>query len=107
MIEPRAARRASRRPSLLHRLRIGMCGFGEHPWRSVDRTRRFYLDALAPEMELRFADDPAALRDVDAVLSFAGEPAWRAVAGADVPYLFAVHGGATVEHATLRGHADR
>jgi glycosyltransferase involved in cell wall biosynthesis len=89
------------------RTRLGLYGFGEHPWRSVDRTRRFYLEALAPRFELVFAEGGLDARAVDAVLSFGGDRAWSEVAGATVPYLFAVHGGATLDHVLLRSYADR
>lgn len=91
----------------MKRKRLGMHGFGEHPWRSVDRTRLFYLEALAPEFELSFHDGAFSGRDVDAVLSFVGSSAWDDLSSAAVPYLFAIHGGATLEHAALRGYAGR
>jgi glycosyltransferase involved in cell wall biosynthesis len=92
---------------MMKRKRLGMHGFGEHPWVSVDRTRRFFLDALKPEFELVFGDEPFAAGSVDAVLAFVGTTAWDDVATASVPYLFAIHGGATLDHVALRSHAGR
>ncbi len=89
------------------RKRLGMHGFGEHPWRSVDRTRQFYVQALAPEFELVFGDEPFQDGAVDAVLSFVGNTAWDDLCSAHVPYLFAIHGGATLDHVALRGYAGR
>src|SRR4051812_21338029 len=88
-------------------LRLGLQGFGEHPWRSVDRTRLFYLEALDAEFELVFGEGRFETGTVDAVLSFVGDAAWQQVSGATVPYLFSIHGGATIDHARLRGYAGR
>ncbi|HKY36110.1 MAG TPA: glycosyltransferase family 4 protein [Polyangiaceae bacterium] len=91
----------------MKKIRLGLHGFGEHPWRSVDRTRGFYLDALTPEFELSFAEGSFAESGVDAVLSFVGGSAWDDLCSAKVPYLFAIHGGATLDHVALRSHAGR
>jgi glycosyltransferase involved in cell wall biosynthesis len=91
----------------MKKIRLGLHGFGQHPWRSVDRTRGFYLDALAAEFELSFAEGPFPPGRVDAVLSFVGGSAWDDLRSATVPYLFAIHGGATLDHVALRSYAGR
>ncbi|MBC7975077.1 MAG: glycosyltransferase, partial [Myxococcales bacterium] len=86
-------------------MRLGLAGFGRHPWASVERTRRFYERAFEGwELEL-IGDAPEAwfARGPDAILSFSGSRIWRRTPHPDCPLVFALHGGAVVDYEPL-GH---
>ena len=71
----------------------------------MDWTRRFFLSALSSAFELVFLNDSDPDAGLDAVLSFCGAAGFARLKAASVPYLFAVHGGATLEISALREHA--
>jgi glycosyltransferase involved in cell wall biosynthesis len=90
------------------RRRIAVYGAEPHRWQSVDRTRRFYLDALGAAFDLvALGDAEPPPAGVGAVLSYSGSGGWRHLAPRSVPHLFAVHGGATLDHEALRQSASR
>lgn len=90
-------------PSSPDRLRLGVAGAEEHFWPSVDRTRRFYLDALQRRFEVvPLEGDSGAPADLDALLNFAGPLAWHLPEHPPYPLLFGMHGGAVLEPGLLR-----
>ncbi|HEY2030488.1 MAG TPA: glycosyltransferase family 4 protein [Myxococcales bacterium] len=89
------------------RRRLGVTGFGTHPWPSVERTRRFYERALSARFELvpvRSAEDA---ERVDALLSFSGNVAWELARHPPCPLIFAMHGGAIVDQPFLATALER
>jgi glycosyltransferase involved in cell wall biosynthesis len=72
---------------------VGLYGFGEHPFRSLETTRRFYLHALR-DFELRVLEERSHPSGVDAVVIFWGAGSWPAPR--DYPVLVALHGGAAL-----------
>jgi glycosyltransferase involved in cell wall biosynthesis len=84
-------------------MRLGLSGFGRHPWPSVERTRQFYLRAFEGwNLEL-LGDSPDAwfAHEPDAILSFSGSRMWERTPHPPCPLLFALHGGAIVDHEPL------
>jgi glycosyltransferase involved in cell wall biosynthesis len=89
-------------------MRLGLYGFSPHRWPSVERTRQFYLRAFEGwDLEFLGEDEDAWFQQQpDAILSFAGGRIWRRTPHPPCPLLFALHGGAVVDHEPLR-HALR
>jgi len=85
---------------------IGIEGFKPHQWPSVERTRKFYERALGSQFELRQINDSTDLAEpqCDALLGFVGNRMWRLPAHPDIPFLFAIHGGAIVGYEFLGQH---
>ncbi len=86
-------------------IRLGLSGCEPHPWPSVERTRRFYLQALGSELDLA----EGWLETLpDAVLNFTGPEGWERLAShPPCPLLFALHGGPVLDREHLRAHAGR
>lgn len=57
---------------------IGLLGFQQHRWQSVERTRRFYERTLAAEFDLRIADTNGQFSGLklDAIVNFSGHMGW-------------------------------
>ncbi|HET9166147.1 MAG TPA: glycosyltransferase family 4 protein [Candidatus Angelobacter sp.] len=84
-------------------MRIGVCGFLEHKWQSVERTRKFYEAALQREFEIVPLDHLAeAWPEIDAVLDFTGAQCWALERHPGVPMFFALHGGVVLDQPFLR-----
>lgn len=76
------------------RLRVGLAGFSEHPWRSVDKTRRFFLNAIEKKFEYEFVDSSDFSGDV--LLNFSSSKWWQSREN-DFPVIHCIHGGATID----------
>jgi glycosyltransferase involved in cell wall biosynthesis len=102
---PRPARRAD-----AHRRRVALVG-GPHPgWQSLERTYRFYRNALEAEFDIEVVAHVSGswrANGFDAVVSFSGAGCWELDSHPDCPLLFALHGGAVVSRDFLRHHLPR
>lgn len=87
--------------------RLGVAGFGTHPWPSVERTRRFYERALSGHFQLVPVQSSEDAEGVDALLSFSGNAAWNLVRHPPCPLIFAMHGGAIVDQPFLATALER
>ncbi|MDJ0841146.1 MAG: glycosyltransferase [Acidobacteriota bacterium] len=88
-------------------LRCGITGAGKHFWQSVNRTRRFYLNALEQRFTLvpeRESEDGWFDPLPDAVLNFSGNRCWQRSQHPDCPMLFGMHGGAVLDQPFLHRH---
>ncbi|MBL3659033.1 glycosyltransferase family 4 protein [Fulvivirga sediminis] len=76
--------------------KIGITGGGKHAWVSVDRTRRFYIDALQQDFDLVFIDNIQQVEayDIDLLLNFAGNIGWEVAGKISCPVIYCAHGGA-------------
>jgi len=74
------------------RLKVGLYGFEPHPFRSLNRTRRFYLEALGCFELVPITGREAQLPPLDALISFWGEHFWQPMER-DFPVFTALHGG--------------
>jgi glycosyltransferase involved in cell wall biosynthesis len=84
-------------------MRVGVFGFGEHAWTSVERTRRFYLRALGDVFELCFSEPGGGFVTLpEVILNFSGRTCWEISPRPDCPLVFALHGGPVLDHAFLR-----
>ncbi|MCH9648207.1 MAG: glycosyltransferase [Deltaproteobacteria bacterium] len=93
-----------------HRPAIGLCGFEEHPWASLNRTRAFYLRALAEEFETTLVEDvvaAAASGRFAALVNFFGRDCWDLPQHPDCPLLLALHGGPVLDQEFLRSRLER
>lgn len=79
---------------------IELYGGTEHPWPSVERTRRFYLHALR-EHALSDAR-PGQPGKADAYLQFAGGECFSFRPHPDASLVIAMHGGPIVSHEGIR-----
>jgi glycosyltransferase involved in cell wall biosynthesis len=81
-------------------MHVAALGFEQHPWQSVDRTRRFYLRA----MRRAFAVSHTATvprRPVDAAMAFVSDAIWDAAPDRRWPLVIAMHGALVVQRALL------
>ncbi|MBL6449296.1 glycosyltransferase family 4 protein [Fulvivirga sp. 29W222] len=76
--------------------KIGITGGDKHAWVSVDRTRRFYIDALNQEFDLVFIENAQQLdeNEIDLLLNFAGNIGWEVAGKVSCPIIYCAHGGA-------------
>ena len=92
---------------LRKRISVGVDGFGEHPWPSVERTRKLYQRALLSQFNVQQLDhlpDEEFYRGHDALLSFYSQRCWQLPEHPDCPLLFALHGAAVLQQDFLRAH---
>src|SRR5215204_5766848 len=91
-------------------MRLGLSGFGKHPWQSIERTRQFYARSLGAAFDLYYlggdADGWFNSRP-DAVLNFTGSRCWQLGQHPNCPLLFAMHGGPILNQTFLRAHLGR
>jgi glycosyltransferase involved in cell wall biosynthesis len=85
------------------RPRLGVFGLGQQRWPSLNRTRRFYREALEGEFAL---EDVEAAREpqpgtFDALLNFSGSHLWKRGREWECPLLFAMHGGPILDYSRL------
>jgi glycosyltransferase involved in cell wall biosynthesis len=86
---------------------IGLSGALGHPWPSVNRARRFYLQALTTEFEVLHAEEqPGQWFSPlpDAVLNFSGSRCWNLDPHPACPLLFAMLGGPVLDSDFLLAH---
>lgn len=89
--------------------KLGLLGFQQHPWTSVERTRRFYTRALSEQFELHYFDQETSdstLASCDAVLDFTGVRCWDLHERA-FPFLCALHGGPIINYHFIRQHLGK
>ncbi len=82
---------------------IGLLGFQQHRWQSVERTRRFYERTLAAEFDLRIADTNGQFSGLklDAIVNFSGHMGWELVPHPPCTLVFALHGGPVLDYRFL------
>lgn len=93
-----------------NKIKLGVDGFLEHPWPSVERTRRFYERALISEFDVEVLDAREGqdfYTGCDAILSFYSQRCWELQQHPPVPLLFALHGGAVLHQDFMRPHLGR
>ena len=78
------------------RYRLGTHGLTTHGFASINRTIRFYEQALAAAFDLVPLGAEDKVENLDGVLSFGGSRWWRERPRPDCPLIFAIHGGAVV-----------
>jgi len=85
---------------------VGTQGLTVHGFPSINRTRRFYQEALGEEFELVPLSPQDSTDELDAILSFGGSRWWEQRPRPSCPILFAIHGGAIInpEIAALSDH---
>jgi glycosyltransferase involved in cell wall biosynthesis len=91
-------------------MRIGLTGFSEHFWPSINRTRRFYWKALTSFFDvlpIEEADDLSVSPQLDAILNFTGSRCWMLDKHPAYPLLFGMHGGPILDYAFLRNHLEK
>lgn len=89
---------------------MAACGLGSHDWPSVNRTARFYLEALTAmgARVLHTADGGWPRQAIDIGINFSGGDGWERAAGPrDFPLMFAMHGGCVLDAGFLRGALPR
>ena len=75
---------------------LGITGGSKHAWVSVDRTRRFYIDALEQAFELVFLESAQQTEQhtIDLLLNFSGNIGWEVAGKVSCPVIYCAHGGA-------------
>ena len=88
-------------------LTIGIIGLKEHSWKSINRTKGFYLKALTSKyncIPIESEEDIEKLPQLDALLHFSGNLGWILRKHPNVPLIFAIHGGAILNQHFLLQH---
>jgi glycosyltransferase involved in cell wall biosynthesis len=90
-------------------LRIGTLGFQPHPWQSVERTRRFWCQALSPIGDVVDLDGPGDpnVATCDVIVSLSGSAGWQMDPHPDCPIVIAMHGGAVLNQDFLTTHLGK
>lgn len=88
--------------SISSKKRIGIIGGQSHPWISVDRTRRFYLEALQEDYDFIHIDSDIqnSKIEIDLLINFYGVEGWIN-SSCQCPKLFCIHGGAILNEEFL------
>src|SRR5258708_23678180 len=89
-------------PGATRHLSIGVFRASPHLWRSVERTRRFWLSTLRSIGHVRHRAAEGEPGDSDVVISFAGPAGWKARRSSDAGFVFAMHGGVVLDQDFLK-----
>src|SRR5258708_5902041 len=89
-------------PGATRHLSIGVFGASPHLWRSVERTRRFWLSTLRSIGHVRHRAAEGEPGDSAVVINFSGPAGWKARRSSDAVFVFAMHGGVVLDQDFLK-----
>lgn len=91
-------------------LNLGLIGIGKHFWKSINRTRQFYLDTLTKYFHCTFfetLEEAIGAPSLDAVINFSGSFGWKLRDQFKCPFIYSIHGGAILDQDFLRDNLSR
>lgn len=103
----RAQSGASRRVGKKRVRVVGLTGFGEQEWPSLNRTHAFYRRAFETDFDLEQIDGEWPADEPDVLLNFSGNRGWDRPRDRDYPTLFGMHGGPILDHDFLWAQLGR